>query len=433
MNFFNLKSQFKSSYYLLVIVFILFVCCLLYIKVPELKFQKLWDDQWVVQNWYTESGFKFENIKNILIEFYHGQYSPVNQLYYTSLYALFGYNPMAFHVAGLIIHLANVVLVYFFIVGLLKYTNWSFASNEKNIALITCGLFAIHPIMVESVAWLSASKVLLAAMFFLTGLICYLRFLRTTSIFYWFMTIFFFILSFLSKEQSVTFALTICLIGFINHNGPIRPREIYEKIPFLLLALVFGYITMLSQADSGEGVLSTAASYPLFQRFLFGTYAFVEYAVKCIMPVKLLYLYLFPISVGESIPIRFWFYPLIIIIAILCLNHALKIRWLLFGILFFLFNISTALHIIPISRMAIVADRYVYLSCIGVMFVLAFGFQFLLDRYHYRSKYLYLAAFLYVGYIGTYTYLRVPAWYSSDTLKKEILDLVKINAEKSSK
>jgi len=98
----------------IILFFTILLTLIVYKDVGSHQFQTAWDDQWAVQNWYTEEGFSGENTTAILLEFYGGQYAPVNQFYYTLLHNLFGYNATAFHMAGLVIHILTVVTVFFF-------------------------------------------------------------------------------------------------------------------------------------------------------------------------------------------------------------------------------------------------------------------------------------------------------------------------------
>ncbi|MGY3055623.1 hypothetical protein ACVWYG_003844 [Pedobacter sp. UYEF25] len=88
---------------------------------PVYRFDFLfgWDDQWFVTNFYTEGGFAPSNLWLILTDFYHGQYAPINQLYYTLLYKLFGYRAGVFHMASVAIHFINCGLIYLFLKKLL--------------------------------------------------------------------------------------------------------------------------------------------------------------------------------------------------------------------------------------------------------------------------------------------------------------------------
>lgn len=148
--------------YLMLISIVILVYC----PVINHNFLYQWDDQWVVMNHYTTRGININNLWYILTDFYHGQYAPFNELNYLLLLTLFGYDSSFFHLTSLCWHLANVCLVYRFFIMLLSKSNVYIEYNIRIIAFFTALLWGIHPVNVESVAWLSASKVLIYTFFF---------------------------------------------------------------------------------------------------------------------------------------------------------------------------------------------------------------------------------------------------------------------------
>lgn len=147
--------------YLMLISIVILVYC----PVINHNFLYQWDDQWVVMNHYTTGGININNLWYILTDFYHGQYAPFNELNYLLLHTLFGYDSSFFHLTCLCWHLANVCLVYRFFIMLLSKSNVYIEYNIRIIAFFTALLWGIHPVNVESVAWLSASKVLIYTFF----------------------------------------------------------------------------------------------------------------------------------------------------------------------------------------------------------------------------------------------------------------------------
>lgn len=243
---------------------------------------------------------------------------------------------------------------------------------------------------------------------------------------YYVWTLFFFLLSFGAKEQAVTLPVCLLLVDYTLKRDFRQWRVWKEKLPFFLIALIFGVTTMLSQSASGLGVLSQEESYPFYQKVLFGSYALLEYVIKCILPIKLSYLYPFPNQVGEAVPVRFWIYPIALIILVASLWSWWKKRWIFFGVMFFLVHIVLVLHFIPLSRFVIVADRYVYLASIGIIFLIAYGLEQLL---HAKEKYLKtftIGVFsIYLVCLGIYSHQRTKVWYNTETLKQELREVIK--------
>lgn len=396
---------------------------LVYFPIFFHQFQMHWDDQWVVINSYTEDGLNSNNLWAILTEFYNGQYAPLNQLSYTILYYAFGYSPFWFHLLGFVLHTFNVLLTYFFIRNLLIQSKSFKMSSIARISFFTATIMAVHPFLVESVAWLSASKILIYSFFYLIALHFYLKYLSTKKVIHFLLVILFFICSFGGKEQAVTFPVCLLLIDYAVNRG-FRNKWVWiEKIPMFLLAFVFGYLTLLSQSADKAGLLSNAPHYPLYQNIIFASYSITEYLVKCLIPIKLSYLYIFPNSIGQEVPKRFWMYPLLLLIILFSFLDLWKKRWIFFGIAFFIIHLGVALHIIPISRFAIVADRYAYMASIGIFFLIAFFIDKGLDHIKYKNLTISLA-FLYILFIGIYAHQHSKIWRNSDMLKQELNDLL---------
>ena len=146
--------------------FILVMTCIVYHPLSENDFLYYWDDQWCVINPYTSGGLTWENLYRIFTETHDGQYSPLNEIGYVLIYSLFGYSPVIFHLAGLGVHLLNVVLLYFFLSGLLTQSSRLTTMYNKQIVFLATLLWAVHPVNVEPVAWISASKVLVYTSFY---------------------------------------------------------------------------------------------------------------------------------------------------------------------------------------------------------------------------------------------------------------------------
>lgn len=407
----------KTTIYLTVLATIV-----LLILWPVLSNQFLleWDDAWVPMNYYTETGFTWSNSWDVLSHFFHGQYSPINEFYYMFLYLMGGnsYNPVLFHAAGLFLHLVNVFLVYFFIDKILKMEGSIRGTTLKVLGFFTALLVGIHPFMVEAVAWISASKIVLYVLLFLSGLLCYLNYVESHRSKYWYLTLLFFILSFGAKEQAVVMPLVLLLIDWVLKRN-VRDKKIWlEKLPFIVLALLFSVVTVCSQ---GPVENSNTPTYPVYQRLVYACYSLTEYFTKLLVPVKLSYLYPFPNLVGEALPVKFWVYPVLVASSlILSWGFLKKNKWITWGLGWFVVGLLPALHLIPINRYAIVADRYSYLSSIGFFFVLTYLVYRLLAWRPDCLKAVVLAVGLYLISIGSYAHIRSKVWHDSNSLKKEL-------------
>lgn len=408
-------------------IILLIVAFIIYYPILNNQLLDFWDDQWVVMNFYTSAGVSWQNLWTILTTYYHGQYAPFNEYLYLFLHEAFDYNAFYFHLSSLILHIANAILVYEVLDRLLSLSICNNEFVKRYLPFMTAFIFLVTTVNVESVAWMSASKILVYAFFYLLATYSFLLYIETDRKWkYLLLTYLFFICSFLGKEQAVTFPLFALLIyWFIGHS--LKDKKVwFTLIPFFLLSLCFGLVTMLSQLATGDGILSSEVTYPLWQRLIYGCYAFCEYFFKCLFPIKLSYLYPFPSVVGDELPRWLYFYPaFIVLLTFFFWKYIYKDKLLLFGLLMFSIHIAITLHVIPLSRFAVVADRYAYLSSAGVAFLVSYGLLFLFKNGGRKMCVALKTLFIvYILYLGIYTNIRSRTWYDTDTLKKNMRELL---------
>ncbi len=411
-------KQDKLNPYFVIIILGLFI----YFPILKNDFLDFWDDQWVVMNHYTEGGLNYSNLWKTLTEFYHGQYAPMNELLYILLFEIFGYNSVIFHFTSIIIHILNSILIYEVIKKILLLSDIVNPELPQQISFLTAVLFIIHPLNVESVAWMSASKVLVYAFFYLLSSLFFLEYIIRGSIIAYIISIILFIFSFLGKEQAVTFPIWLLLLYWLINNKKVNINIFFKICPFIFLSIIFGFVTMLSQSAAGQGVLTDEATYPLVNRFIFGCFAFVEYIIKAILPYKLSYLYPFPNKIGEQVPLWIVIYPIMITISVVTLHKYLTKRIIAFSLLLFLIHIGITLHIVPLSRYIIIADRYIYISLIGILLIISYIIMNLLSITENKRKRQIITTIIicYIFVLGNISNSRTKVWENTSTLKKEL-------------
>ncbi|MDR0699190.1 MAG: hypothetical protein LBG28_08250 [Tannerella sp.] len=428
------KKLFVSTLpYLLIFL----ACLLVYIPVVTFDFQRGWDDGWMVKNHYTILGFTPENLKAVFTEFHVAQYGPVNEIIYMAIFSIFGYDPVAYHLYPLLLHILNSCMVLLLIRKVID--GRTDATTAHNVAFLTAALFAVHPLQVESIAWISASKIPLYTFFVLLAMLAYIRYIRTGKIFFYVIAFLLFVCAFGSKEQCIVLPATLFLLdwalGRTSFACGEKPEDssvakeswsylVLEKLPFILFALFGGLVTYANQS---AGVIERWAGYSFGQRMVFACYSIVEYFGKMALPVNLLHLYPFPIAPGKALPVHFFVYPFIIAATVIFLVKIIKRRhWpVVFGLLFFLINMALMLHVISMSRFSVIADRYVYLGCTGIFFVVTwYGVLWLRKKTDATRKWTIVAAVCYLFYLGIYAHFRTYVWKDSGTLKKEFRELI---------
>lgn len=396
---------------------LMMVTLLAYISILDHEFLYEWDDQWVVINHYTSAGLNVNNLWAVLTEFYQGQYAPFNELSYILVHAVFGYSSMAFHAMSLVWHMANTVLVFLVLRRLLKMIpDNALADQSCRVAWVCALLWGMHPVNVEPVAWISASKILVYAFYYLLALWLYLGYIERPGKWKYIGLLALFVASFLGKEQAVVLPLALLLVDYVTCRRVGIKYQLLEKMPFFVLALFFGVMTIVSQGLGGG-----TPEYSLWQRLLFSGYTLYEYMVKTLLPLNLMYLYPFPTTPDGEMPWALYLYPLLVLAAAYLVYVLRSQRILVFGMLFFVVHLLVAIHLVSISRFAIVADRYNYVAMVGVMLVVAYYLGLWAKRHKVAARVVTVA---YFAYLCTYTLVYQQNWDNSEHVKRSVKELV---------
>jgi protein O-mannosyl-transferase len=435
LSFFTKPSVFNNR--LAILGILLPILILVFFPTFFNSFQLAWDDTWqVLENPLVhETGW--ESILFHFTHFWQVQYSPVNSLFYLLINSVFGMNASAFHATCLVIHLINSWLVLSISLSFISRLLPSLETSKiQGYAFFTALLFAIHPLQVESVAWISASKIILYGLFTLFAIWSYFRYIQSRKPIWLIITALVYFLGFASKEQAIILPLNLLLIDFamgrftgITRSQFLSSRVMVEKIPFFLLALAFLYFTWVNS----PGTIQQEAGYPIYQRVVFAFYSLVEYVFRFLAPAKLYFFHPYPMSPGDVLPLYYWGYLLLagIIGYFVWEQHQKGNSIVLFGFLFFLINLILVLHIIPLPRPVITADRYMYLSVIGLAWILVgMGQTFIKSTKPKNQTVILLGALIWLILLGIQTNLRTAEWKDSETTKSNVTELLNKQKEK---
>ena len=200
-----------------------------------------WDDDLYVTGNPPIRSLSPRSLGRLFSNFYAANYQPVTMVSYALDYHFAGLDPASFHRTNLLIHLTNCILLYVFI--------W-FLSRSVFVSFFAALLFGIHPLHVESVAWISARKDLLSCFFFLGALISYLFYLRKRVRSYYYLCLLAFFLSLLSKAMTLMLPFILLLCDYFI-NKKITKKDIIHKWPFFVLAVTFGILALYGQHRAG--------------------------------------------------------------------------------------------------------------------------------------------------------------------------------------
>jgi Tfp pilus assembly protein PilF len=408
----------RRSGYLLIFA-ILILTALIYAASLKNGFVN-WDDGKNVFENPDIQHLEWSNIRKFFSSFYLGMYQPLTTLSFAADFKLSGLNPFQFHLTNFILHLLNVWLVFLLITRLTKNTI---------AAVITSLFFAIHPLHAESVCWISERKDVLYTFFYLASVISWITFIKSGRKFYYYiLSMILFLLALLSKSAAVTLPVIIILTDYYL-GLKINIKNHFNKIPFFFLAIVFGIISIISQQVIDPASVS-GIHYSVFNRIIFGLYAFSFYVVNTLFPLKLSALHPFPVKISPM-PVIFYLYSILSLLFIalyfwLYRNHKFKRETkkdIYFGTWFFLISISLVIFI-PVGQ-AVAAERYTYIPYIGLFFIAGSFFSKIYSNELTLKSSLrrfYWIILLILTVIFSYSTInRIPVWKDSYSLFTDII------------
>jgi tetratricopeptide (TPR) repeat protein len=375
------------------------------------------DDQYVVNNPWLKDLSK-ENVKGIFSNYFMGNYHPLAMLSLSIDFKIGGVDkkgeikPGIFHFTNLLLHIFNTLLVFWLVLLLF---------SRKEVAIISSLLFGLSTMHVESVAWISERKDVIYSLFFIASLIGYVYYVKHFKTKYYIYSLLLFVLSLLSKGQAVSLAVSLFAIDYLFERKILSRKVIIEKLPFLILALIFGIVAIKAQ-KVGNALLDVD-SYEFYKRIGFAAYAFTQYLAKLVVPVGLSAINPYPDIINKSIPEYYWLFLIPSIASVLAFFYYLKrSRIVSFCIAFFIINIFLLLQLIPVGS-AIWADRYSYIPSIGFYALLGWLIFQISVKVNRQKIAVYSLTGIYLIAIGFASYERCKVWKTSldlwsDTLKK---------------
>lgn len=343
---------------------------LVYLPVLRNGFIDLDDPAYVTQNDHVRNGISWKNLVWALSSTEAANWHPLTWASHMLDCQIFGLNPAGHHAVNVILHAVNATLLF---VLLLRATQLPWRS------FFVAALFAVHPLNVETVAWVSERKSLLCMFFSLLCVAFYARFVCCKCSRTYLAVVVCFGLALLSKPMAVTLPILLLLLDywplerfsaqtspttFGGLNRQCKPLLI-EKIPLFAMSAASSWVTVVAQR-SGHAV-APITYIPMWQRWENAGYSYLKYILKITWPTRLAYIYPHP---GGTLAIWKVLLSVGLLSGITALAwHARKRRHFLFGWLLYLIALLPVIGIIQVGLQGM-ADRYAYLPMIGI-FVIA--------------------------------------------------------------
>ena len=380
------------------IVFIIVLNVVIFSPVLKGGFLHCWDDYLYIVNNTDIQKISLSHIHSIFTKFILGNYHPLTVFSFAIEYHFFGLNPQAYHTTNLILHILNCLLVFWFVLLL---------TRNVYVSSIVGVLFAIHPVRVESVAWISDRKDLLSAFFFLLTLIFYLYYTDRKQLKFYILSLLLYPLSLLSKASAVSLPFVLLLIEYLN-NKKFKKSALIKKIPFFGIAGILGLVAIFARRSYQSQLQESFFSF--YQKLSIAVHRLIFYYLFRFFSVaKLSYLkpYLFENS-EEAVLFLVIAYVLLLIITFLIFLSAKRTKKVVFGSLFFFVTIFPAL---PVVILGYSADRFLYISSIGIFYMFAEGFIWLYQKNKRALRTLFLVVFASLIFLLSYTsYSHCKVW-----------------------
>jgi len=376
-----------------------------------------WDDNhYIYDNQQVING----EWKELITKPVQGNYHPLTMLSLGLEYYFFRDNPFYYHLDNLILHAVNVVLVFIL--------SFHITQSHTKSWFIALG-FGLHPLHVESFAWISGRKDLLFTLFSFLTLIAWSKYLSQRKNLYLASLIVFALLALASKPIAIILPL-LCLIYYyffymkstlsndrnrneINTSNQL-PLHVWVMYGLWFLLIIF-WTFLIYNAQENEGAIRSIPQLGMGYNILVAMHGLLLYMVKGLIPWGLSALYPYP-PIQEGIPLMFWLsIPFIIILIYLIQRFGKKWLHLHFGFVFMLISLIPVLQFIPAGS-AIAADRYFYLPAWGFLFALAY-----VPGYLNIQRYAFIIGAGLLFYWAILTIKRIPIWENGQTLFTDIL------------
>lgn len=402
----------KPSERLYILLIVLFTICTLW---PTLDNEFVnWDDD---KNFLENPSVKDatfanfgETTKKIFSEGVIGNYNPLPIWTFAIEKIVFGFdNPFQWHLHNLILHVLCVLFVYLI-------------SRSLGLAVrgsvLTALLFGIHPMRVESVAWVTERKDVLFALFYFWAIWLYIKQVSAPTIKRNIAITFLFLLALLSKIQAVSLPLSLLAVDYLMRpTTRFEWKWIIDKTHYFIMSLVFGLVGIYFLKEFGSlASAETTTNFTFFQRLFVGSYSYMVYIIKLFVPYQLSPLYPYP----DNFPS--WMYPTMVMLPLTLYGLFWTLKKnkkpLFFGWMFFIVNVFFMLQILGAGQ-GFLADRFTYVPYFGLFFIMGYYFQ---KGIHSRySKPIWGITLIFVLVMTVMSFQQSKIWKNSGTLWTHVL------------
>ena len=390
----------------------------IFLQVADFEFITLDDSYYVFQNPHVQTGVSWENIKWAFhTDANTGNWHPITWISHQIDVSLFGLNAGAHHLTNVFFHLLNVLSLFLFLKN---------STDRPWSSMLVALLFAIHPLRVESVAWISERKDVLSALFGMLTLLAYRRYVRGPNLKRYSLVFISLATGLMAKPMLVTVPVVLILLDFWPFGRIDRgnlTKLIVEKIPFFALSICSIAITL--KAQSAGWAIKSLDSFPLQDRFANAMISYAGYIEKLVMPAQLSIFY--PWKPARLMPWELTYSVLLLLfISLLVVRTAGRYPFLLVGWLWYVITLLPVIGIIQVGAQAM-ADRYTYIPFIGLFTMIVWGGAELKRWFGWSSNFVATIGILGITVLMTVSWQQTHYWRNSFTVFGHALHVTEKN------
>lgn len=408
----------------IVILILIFACIAAFGRIIGNGFILQADDSiYITDNNFVQSGINIETIKWAFTAFVNRNWHPLTMISHMLDCTIFGPNPAGHHFVSLLLHISSVILLFLFSN---KTTNnlWSSA--------FVAAFFGLHPLRVESVAYIAERKDVLSMFFGMASVYTYAFYAERKKLSSYFMSLILFAMALMSKSMMVTLPFVMMLLDFwplgrwkgemdkpVKERFKMKVKLIGEKIPFIILSIIVSIITLWTQIW-----IHKVSALPSYKDFVKGVVAFVAYLEKTVWPANLsaFYHYDYDIAVKNILICAI----ILIVITSFILYFIRRVPFLFVGWSWYLGTLIPVIGFVQVGAFAM-ADRYTYLPSVGIAIMMAWGIPVLFKDEKHRKKILFPAGVIMLGILSIMTWNQSGYWENDKTLWHHALKVTKEN------
>ncbi|MBS0207572.1 MAG: tetratricopeptide repeat protein [Planctomycetes bacterium] len=415
-------------------VTIVLLTLLAYWRVGWCDFVPFDDPTYVQENTWVQQGLTAENVRWAFTTDYFANWHPLTWLSYMADRELFNLRPGPMHLMNLLIHIINAVLL-FLVLERMTSACWS--------SVVVALLFALHPLHVESVAWISERKDVLSTLFWILTMAAYVGYVRAPSVWRYALTAVLLLMGLMSKAMLVTMPAVLLLLDIwplarfpLPGDGPgawwrQAARLALEKVPLLGVVALSAVLTMLAQ--SNDGAVGDLETYSPLLRVTNAVLSCGMYLWNTIWPRGLAVFYPHPGLTPPDWSPAPGFYghaalaaTALVVISVAVLILARRHRYLLVGWLWYLGTLVPVIGLVQVGTQGR-ADRYTYVPLIGIFIMIAWSVPELLRHARFKQFYLDFAALAATAACLALTWQQVSYWRNGVTLFTHVVEVTEMN------